>query len=481
MGLARGAIGWLLVFLLTTSLVVGNAVIAGQRTVLDAEFTKEALAEEDAYGQLLNVSEMTATEAGDAMPATTNESNGTSASSGLDSVIDVQSVISQAIPESYVRAQVEANIDRAYAYLHGERKELELYVETGVVKSRIESAVEAELSNASVDELLSVAGGEGEVGPLNASLVGKLTANESGYQSARTQFRAEIREQVVASLVDRTFSNASNDELLDRVIEDYDPDNYSEAEKAQMVDDQEPEIRDALATTVENERDDEVDDLVAEQLQTIAERETKDGSANASGDGAAAEMQAAALDVQSALVAGLTSEMSYGEFDSKYTDAKTRLAKAGGALASEELAAELPDRVSLTEQMGSRAKQDLQTAANVVQTLDKLAIVLLVASFVLLGLLWFVHQSLFAVGRALGKSLLVAGAPTYLSVTVLQNRLGSLLGPMGPGENSAFVGVMQRVFETVATQSLVLAVAGIAIYVLVFLGRRGWLPGPTPE
>ncbi|MFB6197640.1 MAG: hypothetical protein ABEI52_05140, partial [Halobacteriaceae archaeon] len=166
------------------------------------------------------------------------------------------------ITESYVETQAEANIDRTYSYLHGESATLNLYLETEPIVEQTDEAVTSRVMSLPTRKLISVVSLPKEPIAIEQSQLSTLTSGRDGYSDARQSFRADVRDKVLTRATERAFQEYSNDELLNLVIEDYNPDNYSEAEKERMVDNRESEIKSALRDRINEQRSEEISNRV---------------------------------------------------------------------------------------------------------------------------------------------------------------------------------------------------------------------------
>lgn len=428
--------------MLTATLVTASVVAAAHLTVLDPDFVTNSIAEEGGYDVV--------EEATQGVAAAQPPGAGTGP-------VDANALLQDALSEEYVAAQTEANVHRLYAYLHGNSETLNLSISTAPIRENVSAAVEAQVRNASIAEL--VAGSNATLdGPVDPSMLDRMTANRSSYREVKSEFRAGVREQVLDAAVERAFRNRSNDELLNLVVEDYDPSEYSEEEKAQMVDEREDEIRVALRERAERERSDEIDEAVDEQLSTIREEAT-----NASAE---TEAEEAAVAIQATVVRGLTTDASYQTFQSDLSEAKADLAAVVAARADARLAAEMPDRIDLTERMDGEAKRSFEQARTGVQWLDRLAFVLPVVALGLVGLLYSLRRSIPGVASGTGWSMLAAGLPALVGVQFAQSRLQALVD-RAPAEQEptldVLVGVVGRVANTVGDVALVLTVGGVLL------------------
>lgn len=446
MSLARKVAVGVLGILLTTSVSLTMFLGTAHLTVLDPDFVTNSLEEEDGYELVLEQMEVAL--------APPDDGDGGSNATGFDQA----ALLRQAIGEEYLADQTEANVDRLYGYLHGNRATLNLSIDVEPVKSNASETVESEIRNASLAELLQTSGAS-LPGPVDAATLDRLTANESSYRAAKAEFRASIRDRVVEQFVDEAVGEADDDELLALVIEDYDPDEYTDEEKAQMVEDRESEIRAALTERVEEEEGDRIDSEVDAQLDRVRE-----STANASGD---TEMEQAAIELQTVVVTGLTTDTSYETFSSDLAAAKADFAAAAGEMVETNLQAELPDRIDLTEDFESEQMAAFETARTGVQWLDGIAIALPLVLGGILGLLYLATGSVTSVASTLGASMLWTGLPAYLGLGVVRSRLASMVAEAPPQQRPTMelmAGVTGRVLDTVGALSLAMTIGGVVLF-----------------
>lgn len=462
MSLARKFVVVVLTVLLTSTLVTGNLLAAVHLTVLDPGFVTDAVEEEGGY---------------DIIEDTAVEATASQIPPEIDETIDTEQLVRDSLTRAYLQRQTERNVERLYAYLHGNSDTLNLSVETEPLKENATAAVEAQVRNASIADLLERTDTE-LPGPVDQSTVDRMTANESSYESVKDDFRQRVRERVLDEAVRKAWNETSKDQKLYLVIPDYDPRDYTEAEKEQMVEDNEQEIRTALRERIIEERGDEIDSRVDTALAEVNETAT----ANTTGsDG----MEAAALSIQSTFVEGLTTNMTYDEFQSELNASKAQAAEAVGNQTRATLDEQLSDRIDLTEEMGGSAEQGLEPVRNAVTWIDRMAYIVPVLAVVLLGLVYFVTRSAQTVASSLGFGLLSAGLPIYLSLGFLQSfaeqtvnqRVASMEGDTETLQTAAdlLLGMLGQLFGRVGTVSLAFIGAGVLVLGVWLALRTGVL------
>lgn len=447
-----------LTLLLTTTLVTTSVVTAAHLTVLDPNFVKTSIEEEGGYAMVTNATQQAAA---DQMPS------GGTGGTGVASVIDSTAIVRAAVTDEYVASQTEANVDRLYAYLHGNRDDLNLSVSTEPIRENVSAEVERQLRNASIAELLAESNATLS-GPANASVLERMTANESSYEAVKADVRAKVRAQVLDAAVDRAFTNASNDQLLALVDSDYDPTAYTAEEKETMVADRESEIRAALRTTIERRRGDEIDQEVENQLAAL-----RNSTAAVSTD---TEVGTAVAEIQSTITRGLTTDMSYQAFSSNLSAAKADLAAATANQLNQRLASEMPNRIDLTEQVAGDSAQPLKQPRMAVQWLDRLAFALPAFALVLVGLLYLVRRSPVSVASDTGVSMLLAGLPLVVGVEIARPMVQSTVASVSPDQpfvTDFVAGFVGRILATTGTVGLVVTAGGLALVGVSMAARFG--------
>lgn len=449
-----------LVLLLGTSLAAANTAVLVDRTVLDADYMKQTLEEEDAYGTLNAV----------AIETTTEQIENETVDTPLP--VDPETVVDEAVREAYVRRQTERNIDRLYGYLDGERDELVLSIDLAPVKSNIAASVGDEIRDRSLAELMNMSAADVEEATvqvegttLNPFIVSEMAESESSYRAARADFRADVRLAVIGRMVDEAYRSRSDDELLALVIEDYDPDAYTAAEKARMVDDREAGIKAALERTIEREAGAEIDRAVEDSLDRyrMTLRSEVQGAVEARTAGLDPAISEAVVDVAMVGITGLTTDMTYPEFTTELAAAKDRLAEAAAGSVEAGLDEAVADRVDLTEGLDPGAMGAIRTARDVAGAIDLLVYGLAGFALVLVGGLWVVSRAVVTTALGAGLGAASAGATGVVLAAVASERLRA--APLSGGEvpelGELIVGVASQVLGALTAQSALLAVVGV--------------------
>jgi len=442
--------------LLTLTLSLGNVVFAAHSTILDPDYTKEAIEEADGYEALAN--DFGSAMAGESASAE-NQSEGDTDS--LQSLVGDDVGVDEAVTAEYARAEFGANIDRLYAYLHGDADRLNLSLDAGPIAENVSDATEAAVSNASTAELFG-AMGDGSTGdlPIEKRTLERLDEGPDAYRSAQEDVRSDLREAVLDDAVERAYQERSNDELLSLVIADYEPDDYSEAEKEQMVAEREGEIKAALRTHIERERAEQVESTVDDQLASLADEAKNDeiSTGTPTTDEPANRLKAAVVDA-------LVGDIDHATYQERTESARADLATAVGGAVEEQFVTEYGSTIDLNEAMGIDEQDGRGGAVTAVTWFDRLAIVLPILVVGVIGLVYYVTRSVARTAATTGWSLLGAGIPAFVAATFLTGRLPAMMGAGGdPGAiTSIMIEALQGTTGHLAAQSLAMGLLGLVI------------------
>ena len=447
----------LIAALLLSTAGTSTVVIASEQTVLDADYVTDRLDQEGAYDPI-----------GEAVAAEIAPS-GTAAES---LPVERSGLADTAISDRYVESQTNANIRRFYEYLHGERAELLLEVETRPLKQNITARVETRVGSQEPHELFATVSGSQTAGALDAvepALIEQLDAGPDSYTSAQRQFRTDIRDQTVARLVEEAFQSSSNDRLLALVIDSYNPRAYTAAEKQREVEQRAVEIRQALETQIRENRGAEIDEELERQLGELSQQVTTQDPNQVDVPAPLAEP---VVDLQSAVVRGLTGEYAYEEYREEALTARDELAASSGELTGAQLES-VPGQIVLSDQLDRQQQQTLQTAAEGVQWLDRLAIALPLVSLLLIGLLYRLSASEQTAAAMTGGTLAIAGGAIVAGAQIVSERMA---GQLPAGELSVIaLPLLEGFLSTLRTGGVALFVVGVTL-LLVALALRYELP-----
>lgn len=460
MSLARSAVIVLLVALLAVDLGAANAAVAADRTVLNPGFVTTTLEEEGAYeaAEPIVLDQLPADDSteGEAPPLP----------------VDPQTVAAAAIDAEYVQSQVEPNIERTYAYLHGRTDELQLSIDLVPAKTAIADAVEDELTNASPTELVETVGGEeGDLTfeasgtTIELTTVAEMAEDESTFRAERRELRQTVRDRVVTAAVDEAFDRATNDDLLRLVIPDYDPDAYTEAEKEQLVADNEAAIREELREQIEAEDDGEIAAAVDERL--AENREAVRANVSASMNESLGDLDPAVAepvrDLALVAVDGYLADVTHDEFSAEFGAATDDLAAGMGVLVEDQLDEEIPNRVDLDEQLDAEAMRNLDQARQAVGWIDLLSVVLPLVGLGLIGGLFLLTRTVAVTAIGAGVGLALGGLPVLAGAALIPGWLRTAManGQAPPAVAELGLAVVGQVADAVFLQSAVVVGVGV--------------------
>ncbi|WP_336359926.1 hypothetical protein [Haladaptatus sp. ZSTT2] len=443
--------------LLTGTVGAENALVATHRTVLDPGFVKQSLAEEGGY---------------DVLSAAAIETLGGPAAGELnDSEMGVvASLTAEAYSEAlldpaYLAAQTNANIDDTYAYLHGDATEPRLAIDLAPAQASFAENLETSIVETPTADLVGDLDVTATDLPFDTALLRDAETSEAGFLAARAEVRETVREQVVQRAVAQAFSSASDDSLLALVIAEYDPDDYTAAEKARAVDARRPAIEAALRERVEadDERVAALTDEALSAVQTQAVAAVEETVPPGEIDPA---LVTASADLTLVVVTGLTDEtVTYNEFKTDLTESKSVLAQTIATEMNDQLVAELGGtELVLTDEMPAESKQAFENARTVVTALDRGVVVLAGLILVLVGSLWFVGRSGVTFLSTIGGAFVLAGGVSFALGSVAIAQLGAALAGSDvpiPALADLVVALVGRVTGVFTSQSLVLVGLGL--------------------
>ncbi|SDR26568.1 hypothetical protein [Natronobacterium texcoconense] len=386
---------------LVIALLSANLVVATDRTVLDSEFVKDTAEEEGLYAVLAEEIQ------GSAQQSTPASSSGVAAGSSHGDIVQT------AVTEEEIQTQGEENIDRLYAFLHGETDELRLEIDLDGISQNVIDELEDEMADPDLRDAGFPQGEEIE----------EMAASEEQFDQHREEFREEQKERMQGD-GDREVS----DEELDERMES---------------------IRMELYT----ERD--------ERLQQEFHQIDDD-----------ADIEEPAHALMTARIDALTGEIEYDEYVVEVESAKEEFGNALVAAIEDEL--ENEDKIDLTEDMDDDAMEPLEMGQEVVSIVSLLAIALPLVTLGIVGLMaWLSSPSTAAISTGFVSTLVgtagVAGA--YFAGDQLESLLA---GGDAPAAMTDFaLGIVSGVLDALTVQSVVLLVAGIGLIVVGIAVRRG--------
>jgi len=480
MGVIRSFLGFVVVIMLTTSLVAGNAVVAADRTVANEDFVTTTLEEEGAYEAVQSIA--------------SNQTGNQVDEADLPVSIDTETVINETLTTDYLQNETEANVRRAFGYLEGDREELNVSVNIAPLKRNVARTIERTVRDQSESDLVgtvsdvgnasaTIAGAEFDLHRLAVRMENMSESNQS-YHQEREAFRDKIRDSVVREIANESYDESvaaeEYDRLLGLVIEDYDPSNYTESEKAQRVDEDEAEIKTELEADIEAERGDEIENRTDDQLGEINGQASGIVASTVNTSLSGTEFDGVAEPATAMMVTGidgLTGNSTYQEYDAARSESKSDLAENVSALAIQTLDEQVDDRYNLLEndQVSNEDKDRItgyaEDARDGYGVSQSIVMLLPLLSLGLIGLLFLITRSVSTTALLSGIPMALIGLITYGVTTAAPDQVESEVGPelQSSGLPSeavdTVVGVIEQTLGVVASQSLILGLAGVALVV----------------
>jgi Ca2+/Na+ antiporter len=460
-------VGLAVIALLLTLSLTGSAVLfTGNQTVLSGEFVKESANESELYD---GVRETLVDRAGDELE------NASISDGPIALEVDAAAVANESITDEFVRTQAESNIDRLYAFLNGERETLNLSVDTTTVQDNLAEALGEEAGDidipAAIDE--ATGGVDTEVGdtgvtfPLNGTTFERMESGEDAYNEQRRQFQ----NRVEAALLDRAYQQRSPAELLVLIGED--PRQYTEAERQQIVENREEEIKTAIAETDQFQQ--AFDTALEEGRDVVVNRIDAQIGEQLSDRGTAVRDPVRELAV--AMVDGLFTDQSHDTFTDRTDQARTDLADAVEQLARDRIQENFPAEIALTEDIDEEQQETLDEIAGYVQLTGPFVLGLFLFALLLVGGGYALSRSAATTLLTAGSSAAISGVTLLLVATVGGDLVLDEVAAIEVEEEVApavdfAVTLLGQTFDLLTTVSAALLVAGLVAGVAGVYLRR---------
>lgn len=203
MSMAKTAAIILIGMLLFSSVAVANTAIAADRTAFDSDYVVETMDDEGTFEAV-----------GDTMRAEmVDEINASMENQSIPQGIslgelDAATLANDTITDEFVKEEMTVNIDRLYAYLHGDTDELRMVVNLSDLKTALATEVSNELSI----DTAAIAAQTSE--RITEDDVRGLSESEQSYQDAQLdlseQERQQFRAQTKATAEEETANESEN-------------------------------------------------------------------------------------------------------------------------------------------------------------------------------------------------------------------------------------------------------------------------------
>lgn len=413
--IAIGVLGIVLLVLLAGV----NLLVAADRTVLDADHVVDTFEEADGHVAL-------AEDLAESFNESDGGAGGTDGSGGDDGSVDytrppspeppVGEIAQDAVTPAWALTQVDENVHRLYAYLHGERDDVRIAVDTVPIKEGIEDGVEEWVR-------------EGDLEALDARL--------AHMAESRQQFRD---------------ARASFEERQLRRIQLETDQEYSEAELRRIYDDRRGQIRNRL----------------------VSELETR-----VADSGAPEGLHDPIVSLGTLRIDGLiAANYTYDAFGADVEDTRADVAPEVADAVRTRLDGELNDTEDFTAAMDPGTRQTLETARTGVTLADTLLYLLPAAALGVAALVGWVSTTRSAALRRVGVVTALAGVLGVAGAALARDRVplsGSPEGA-GPAMEDVAVALVDDVLSAIGTQGAVLLVLGVGLIGVGAAVSRGMLP-----
>ena len=391
------------------ALMTANIVWAADQTVMDDEYAATTAEEEGLVEALVD-------EIDDEIE---NEIDG---DDDLPIESSVEEIVSEAVAEDHVEAELDANLERFYAYLHGDVDELRLEIDTEPIRTSAVEIVEAEAADVELSDL--------EIE--QATEIERMAESEEQFAAEREAFEEQEKERI-------QFETDSE---------------LTEPELEAAYEDQRDEIREQAHDQQREEIDSQLQESDApesfqEPLETLS----------------------------LAYVDALTGFMEYDEYA---TTVETETEAIQAAIVDEfeaELDDELDERIDLTAEFDDDELSDVESAQTGVSTVSTLTLLApLIAVAAAGAIVWAVPASVAAISIGVASS--VAGISGFAASRIGSGVAERALESADPP--STVEGFLQALFDAlfgaVTTHSTIVLVGGLVLVGLGIAIRRDLLP-----
>lgn len=329
----------------------------------------------------------------------------------------VEEFADSVVTTEYVRSEFEGMLSSLFAYLHGDTDELALAIDTRPLKSGFAAEFETWIVELDADRI--------------DPRMGDLTESESQFERTRTEFK---------------------ERWLQRIQQETDEE-YTRAELEAIYDDRRGQVRRATIDRLESQ--------VAES-------------------GGPPELRTAMVEYGTVGVDALVAaDADYETFLEDEAAARQQLAADVRDVVRAGLDEQIPDEQDFAEGMDEEARNTLEDARGYVSLLDTLALLLPLAALVFAALLGYVSRRRSNGLWRVGGIVAVIGFAVGLAATIVPGMLPDLLDvdPAGTGTGPEIVlGLLSDALGTIALQSWLLFVLGLALVAAGIAVRRDLLP-----
>lgn len=470
--MSRSAVAAVVVLLLFTAAVGANAAITADRTAMDGEYVADTFEEEGAYESLTRDVQR---DIADNLTGVSDE-----LPPGLELVnFDADEVAVSSLPESYMASEFRGSILGMYAFLHGERETLEMTLDFRPIAENLSAAFGPEQIRVETPVLVEETTTDVDSDPIptDSETIARLNSDAEGYEEVRLDIRADIALDLLR------FDDP--DRLLDPVIEDYDPDEYTDGEKQDEIDAREDAIRSNLRISLQT--DDQLRDDVETILDERAEEVKDDIEAETAGTGPGdTDRTAEAIaDLMKTVVDGVAGDMAFQEYREQLDADEEAVENETAVAIGDEVRNSVPEAVDLAEGFGGEEGSELDDVALAFRWTGRLTWALPLAGLALIGGLYGLTNSPHRAGAIAGKTIAVAGlvgavagiALGVFAVDFLEESATPDGAEEAEGLAAGFLAVIENALTVLTVQSIPLLIVGVGLFGLVAADKQGRLDG----
>lgn len=467
-----------------------NVVTSADRTVLNGDYVEQKIEDEGAYDSIRNATieevlgRMENADLGEGARLL-QAGNGT----------DNRTLVEDAVTDQYIRDETSENVQELYSYLNGGRSELYMDVDLRPLKNNLAASYGEQIEQKKTGTLVNEFGPEDSESPvpIEGDRVDRMKASNESYHEERLNFRVDV-----------AWEATSKDQKL--LLIDENPQEYSESEKDDIIQQREDEIRGELRQNLRDSPDEltidgetidvasEVDDRRQQAKTETCDRTREELDSNASSNevctgysggtsGASPEdnVTSAAVQFQYVIIDGLSEDgYDYESFASDLDDAEQGLSDETSNLAETRIQEEVPNTLSAQEQFGKGTLNSLRDARTGTSTVSLLVLVLPILALVLIGIAYLATRSVETTAKMTGIVFALAGGLSLVAATAARGtvveRIESAASESGASEfGGVVVTLAEGLLSALTTQSAALLVVGVVLIVLVAASRRGHL------
>ncbi|WP_247729318.1 hypothetical protein [Halovivax limisalsi] len=398
-----------------------NVLLAADQTVMDAEYAADTAEEAELHEEI--TAELRA------------ELEGQVDVDQTEYPIEISSeeLVSDAISSEHVQSEIEANLERLYAYLHGEADELRLEVDatpvkTGIVESVDDNIDELELADVA-DQFEGLAPEDLEMDP--AVVVPEMAENESQFLHHRERFEEQMKDRI------------------------------QEESPYPMTDEQ--------AEQAYEQRRDEIRSEMHDKLNQQIDQAVEEGAIEPA-------FEPPVRTIGTAWVDAMTGAVEYQEYTAQIDGAMESVRTAAVEELETRLDEELPDTIDLTEEIGEEQVRSMETAQTATTTADTLTLVLPILGLVTAGVVAYLFPTSTAAIVVGLLSALVGGVGLVAASVGGSTVADTIASADGPEPVLRFVELLlDGLFGLLTWQSGALLVIGLGLMGLGVAIRRDLL------